>query len=80
MIKIKLWIRQYGKMLLQYGVLPFVYQIEKRKNIKQRFVVLADSHQEKMPESMLLFSQELKKRGYYVKTFFRKGESKELER
>lgn len=70
MIKIKLWIRQYGKMLLQYGVLPFVYQIEKRKNIKQRFVVLADSHQEKMPESMLLFSQELKKRGYYVKTFF----------
>lgn len=69
-IQFKFQIRQYIKMAFQYMILPCVYQIAKRKKVKPGLILLADSHQEEMPESMVFFSQELEKRGYQVKPIF----------
>lgn len=70
MNKIKLQMKQYVKMLFQQVLLPFVYHIAKRKKVKRGLVLLADSHHEEMPESMVFFSQELEKRGYKAREFF----------
>lgn len=72
MSEVKLQVKQYVKMLFQRVLLPFIYHMAKKNKVQQGLILLADSHHEEMPESMIFFSQELEKRGYQTrKIFFR---------
>ncbi|MBP3542705.1 MAG: CDP-glycerol glycerophosphotransferase family protein [Lachnospiraceae bacterium] len=70
MNKIKFQVRQYVKMFFQYILLPFVYQIGKRKEVRKGLIILADAHHAEIPDSMEFFADKLEKRGYEIRKFF----------
>ena len=58
------------KMLMQHIVLPFVYNLNRFKKIKEKQVVLADMHHDNCPYHMKKLKEELYDEGYNVVEFF----------
>lgn len=59
-------VKQYGKMAVQRGILPVVYNRYRRRPIDEKLVVFADSHNDTLPFHMMLMRQEMARRGYRI--------------
>ncbi len=66
MYKIKFLIKQYLKYFTQKVFLPLVYQRYRRKQIDEKYVILADSHHDDLPIELQLIEELLKKEGYII--------------
>lgn len=53
-------IREYIKTIMQRLLLPAVYQLSKRKHIKQNLVILADAHHDRLPYSLREIAAQLR--------------------
>ncbi len=62
-MKIKLIIRQYGKMAVQNILLPLVYRMQKPEKIQKGLIVFADAHHFQAPSSIVPLVREIKRRG-----------------
>ncbi len=70
MESVKQILRQYIKTVLQKTLLPLCYLWGKRRPVNEKLILFADSNTFRIPESMILMREELKKRGYTVEEHF----------
>lgn len=60
-------IKQWLKMVLQYGILPVIYTIFRFWPIKKNKVIFADAHTDGLPYSMQYMYDVLEKEGKYIR-------------
>lgn len=56
----KLMIREYIKTVMQRVLLPAVYNLSKKKNVRKDLVILADAHHDELPYSMRELAEALR--------------------
>lgn len=61
----KLFIRNLIKAILQFGILPIVYKVYKKKNIQENLVIFADSKNDGIPYSMFAMYKTINNTGKY---------------
>lgn len=65
MSNFKLFIRNLIKAILQFGILPIVYKVYKKKNIQENLVIFADSKNDGIPYSMFAMYKTINNTGKY---------------
>ena len=62
----KRFFREGIKMLLQNGIFPLIYNLNRRRPVRKGLIVFADAHHTDIPEHMSLLYEALQKKGVHV--------------